>query len=98
MDQDPDRDEADYHRPVLAEVVVELMAPVLPGVVVDATFGGGGHTRRLLDEFGDDVTVIALDRDPEALANARGLRATVVEANFAEIGVAVGSLTDEPAG
>lgn len=95
MDQDPDRDEADYHRPVLAEVVVELMAPVLPGVVVDATFGGGGHTRRLLDEFGDDVTVIALDRDPEALANARGLRATVVEANFAEIGDAVGSATDE---
>jgi len=95
MDQDPDRDEADYHRPVLAEVVVELMAPVIPGVVVDATFGGGGHTRRLLDEFGDDVTVIALDRDPEALANARGLRVSVVEANFADIGAAVGSVTDE---
>jgi 16S rRNA (cytosine1402-N4)-methyltransferase len=95
MDQDPDRREAEYHRPVLAEVVVELMAPVLPGVVVDATFGGGGHTRRLLDEFGDDVTVIALDRDPEALANARGLRASVVEANFAHIGAAVNSVTDE---
>ena len=95
MDQDPDRDEADYHRPVLAEVVVELMAPVIPGVVVDATFGGGGHTRRLLDEFGDDVTVIAIDRDPEALANARGLRVSVVEANFADIGAAVGSVTDE---
>ena len=95
MDQDPDRQEADYHRPVLAEVVVELMAPVLPGVVVDATFGGGGHTRRMLDEFGDDVTVIALDRDPEALANARELRATVVEANFADLGTAVSSVTDE---
>jgi len=95
MDQDPDRDEADYHRPVLAEVVVELMAPVIPGVVVDATFGGGGHTRRLLDEFGDDVTVIAIDRDPEALANARGLRVSVVEANFADIGAAVGSVTGE---
>jgi 16S rRNA (cytosine1402-N4)-methyltransferase len=95
MDQDPARQEADYHRPVLAEVVVELMAPVLPGVVVDATFGGGGHTRRMLDEFGDDVTVIALDRDPEALANARGLRASVVEANFADIGAAVNSVTDE---
>lgn len=95
MDQDPDRQEADYHRPVLAEVVVELMAPVLPGVVVDATFGGGGHTRRMLDEFGDDVTVIALDRDPEALANARELRATAVEANFADLGTAVSSVTDE---
>jgi len=41
------------------------------------------------------VTVIALDRDPEALANARGLRVSVVEANFADIGAAVGSVTDE---
>jgi 16S rRNA (cytosine1402-N4)-methyltransferase len=95
MDQDLDRDEAEYHRPVLAEVVVELMAPVIPGVVVDATFGGGGHSRRLLDEFGDDVTVIALDRDPEALANARGLRVSVVEANFADIGAAIESVTDD---
>ena len=61
-----------YHQPVLANEVVELMAPVIPGVVVDATFGGGGHSRRLLAEFGDDVKIIAIDRDPEALANARG--------------------------
>ena len=96
MNQDRGHQEAEYHRPVLAEVVVELMAPVLPGVVVDATFGGGGHTRRMLDEFGDEVTVIAMDRDPEALANARGLRATVIEANFAEIDTVVAAVTDEP--
>ena len=96
MNQDRGHGEAEYHRPVLAEVVVELMAPVLPGVVVDATFGGGGHTRRMLDEFGEDVTVIAMDRDPEALANVRGLAATVIEANFARIDSAVTSLTDEP--
>jgi 16S rRNA (cytosine1402-N4)-methyltransferase len=96
MNQDRGHQEAEYHRPVLAEVVVELMAPVLPGVVVDATFGGGGHTRRMLDEFGEEVTVIAMDRDPEALANARGLRATVIEANFAEIDTAVAAVTDEP--
>lgn len=95
MDQDPERGEADYHRPVLAEIVVELMAPVIPGVVVDATFGGGGHTRRLLDEFGEDVTVIALDRDPDALANAGGLAATVLEANFSDIDNAVSPVTDD---
>lgn len=95
MNQDSDRGEADYHRPVLAETVVELMAPVLPGVVVDATFGGGGHTRRMLDEFGEDVTVIALDRDPDALANAGTLSATVLEANFADIDTAVSSVTDD---
>lgn len=96
MDQDPSKEAAEYHRPVLAEVVVELMAPVVPGVVVDATFGGGGHTRRLLDEFGDEVTVIAMDRDPEALANARDLPVTAVEANFADIDAAVATVTEEP--
>jgi 16S rRNA (cytosine1402-N4)-methyltransferase len=50
----------------------------------------------MLDEFGEEVTVIAMDRDPEALANARGLRATVIEANFAEIDTAVAAVTDEP--
>lgn len=85
-----------YHLPVLVEEVVELMAPVLPGLVVDATFGGGGHTRRMLDEFGDEVNVIGIDRDPDALANARGLRATVVEGNFADIDTLVAGLTDEP--
>jgi 16S rRNA (cytosine1402-N4)-methyltransferase len=85
MDQDRSAEEADYHRPVLADEVVELMAPVMPGVVVDATFGGGGHTRRLLDEFGEKVSVIAIDRDPEAVANAAGLDVTVVQGNYAHL-------------
>jgi 16S rRNA (cytosine1402-N4)-methyltransferase len=96
MNQDQGREEAAYHRPVLAEAVVDMMAPVLPGVVVDATFGGGGHTRRMLDEFGEEVTVIAMDRDPEALANARVLPVVVVQANFADIDSVVASVTDEP--
>ena len=96
MNQDQSEETAAFHRPVLVTEVVELMAPVVPGIVVDATFGGGGHTKRLLDEFGDDVTVIAIDRDPEALANASDLRATVVEANFADVDTSVASVTDEP--
>jgi len=96
MNQDPKEEPAGYHRPVLVDEVVELMAPVMPGVVVDATFGGGGHTRRMLDEFGEDVTVVAMDRDPEAVANATGLRARVVEANFADLDDVVAAVTDEP--
>ncbi len=57
MDQDRSAEQAGYHRPVLVDEVVELMAPVVPGVVVDATFGGGGHTRRMLDEFVDDMNL-----------------------------------------
>lgn len=96
MDQDQVNGEAGYHRPVLGDEVVELMAPALPGVVVDATFGGGGHTRRMLDEFGDDVTIIAIDRDPEAVATATGIGATVVQGNFADIDVIVETVTTEP--
>jgi len=96
MNQDRTSETAGYHRPVLVDEVVELLAPVLPGVVVDATFGGGGHTRRLLDEFGDDVTVIGIDRDPDAVANATGLAATVIQGNFAELEVLVRSVTAEP--
>lgn len=96
MNQDQSKEEVGYHRPVLVEEVVELMAPVTPGVVVDATFGGGGHTRRMLDEFGDEVTLIAIDRDPEALANAGELDVEAIEGNFAEIDTLVRSITDEP--
>ncbi len=96
MNQDRDKRGRDFHRPVLEHEVAGLLAPVLPGVVVDATFGGGGHTRRLLDEFGESVTVVAIDRDPEALANASALGVAFVEGNFADLGRLVASLTDEP--
>ena len=78
-----DQDGTNYHTPALVDEVVELMAPVMPGLVVDATFGGGGHSRRLIEEFGDRVQVIGVDRDPEALANAGGI--TTVEGNFADL-------------
>ncbi len=96
MNQDRQNETAEYHRPALVEEVAEMLAPVLPGVVVDATFGGGGHTRRLLSEFGEDVTVIAIDRDPEALANAADLPITAVQGNFSEIKELVSEATPAP--
>lgn len=96
MSQDRNNEDRDFHRPVLEHEVVGLLAPVLPGVVVDATFGGGGHTRRLLDEFGEDVTVVAIDRDPEALANAWELDVLTVQGNFADLGDLVASATADP--
>jgi len=96
MNQDRKKDNGSFHRPVLAQEVVDLLAPVLPGVVVDATFGGGGHSRRLLDEFGGDVTVIGIDRDPEALANAGELGVVAIEGNFADLRHLVSEATDRP--
>lgn len=80
-----DTPETDYHQPVLAEEVLELLRPVMPGLVIDATFGGGGHARRMLDEFGDEVTVVGIDRDPEAVANARAGGVDVITGNFADV-------------
>src|SRR5437773_4682631 len=74
-----------YHRPVLAEEAVELLAPRAGTLVVDATCGGGGHTERILKT---GVDVLALDQDPDAIAYTRqqlaqvGGRLTLRQANF----------------
>jgi 16S rRNA (cytosine1402-N4)-methyltransferase len=51
--------------PVMAVQVTELLSAVPSGLLVDATFGGGGHTR-LLRAARPDLDVLALDRDPDA--------------------------------
>ncbi len=82
MDQAPPQH---YHEPVLAATVVDLLRPAAPGVVLDATFGGGGHTRALLEAL-EGVTVLAVDRDPAAAANAAGLeRVEFVAGNFRDL-------------
>jgi 16S rRNA (cytosine1402-N4)-methyltransferase len=55
-----------YHKSVLVREVVQALALKPGGTYVDATFGGGGHTRALL-EADPTVTVIALDWDTVAL-------------------------------
>ncbi len=57
------------HVPVLLEEVVAALKPAPGKVVIDATFGAGGYTRRLLDA---GATVHAFDRDPDAIAAVTG--------------------------
>lgn len=57
------------HLPVLLDRVVELLAPVPPGLLVDATLGLGGHAAALLSAR-PDLRLLGLDRDPRALAGA----------------------------
>jgi 16S rRNA (cytosine1402-N4)-methyltransferase len=59
------------HQPVMGREVTELLTPVPPGLIVDATVGGGGHARLVLDAR-DDVSVLGIDRDPDAVTAARG--------------------------
>lgn len=60
------------HLPVMAEEAVSALAPLGGSgeTVVDATFGGGGHARRILKELARDGRLVAVDRDPEAAARA----------------------------
>jgi 16S rRNA (cytosine1402-N4)-methyltransferase len=88
MDQ---KKEKPYHIPVLVEEVLEYLAPKPGGVYVDATFGGGGHTRAIL-KHAPKVRVIAMDWDLNALeTNGAALqeefsdRLTLVWGNFALI-------------
>ena len=53
------------HVPVLLDEVIAALAPEPGAIIVDATFGAGGYTRRLLDA---GATVHAFDRDPDAIA------------------------------
>ena len=84
------------HVPVMLEEVVEALAPRPGGRYVDCTFGRGGHTRAVLDLIGPAGRMLAIDRDPHAVAVARELarsdpRITVHHARFGEIGDIVGT-------
>ncbi len=58
------------HRTVLLAEAVEALKVQPEGIYVDATFGRGGHSRAVLGRLGERGRLIALDRDPQAVAAA----------------------------
>jgi 16S rRNA (cytosine1402-N4)-methyltransferase len=84
------------HLPVMAAEVTELLAAVPPGLVVDATVGGGGHARALLT-IRPDLRLLGIDRDPVAVAAAGaalepfGDRVRIVKGGFEHVSEIVGS-------
>ncbi|NOZ26138.1 MAG: 16S rRNA (cytosine(1402)-N(4))-methyltransferase RsmH [Nitrospirae bacterium] len=84
------------HIPVLSQELVDLLNPVPDGVYLDATFGGGGHTRELLRRLGPDGIVVVMDRDREALERAAlGMddpRVRYVHGSFSEMAEKVRAL------
>lgn len=82
-----------YHTPVLLEETLEALNIQETGVYIDATFGGGGHSRALLSRL-TTGRVVGFDRDPEAAQNAETLasedaRFQFVFDNYAELNRAV---------
>jgi 16S rRNA (cytosine1402-N4)-methyltransferase len=81
----------DYHTPVLVEEVLRFLNIQESGVYVDATLGGGGHSEQLLLHTSDQVTVIGVDADEDALTFARqtlqrfGKRVDFIHDNFSNL-------------
>ena len=79
---------------MLAAEALAGLALEAGGYYVDATFGRGGHTALILQALGPEGRVLALDRDPEALAAGRHrfadeVRLTLVHASFADLAALV---------
>ncbi len=75
---------------MLVDEVLEVLAPSAGGFYVDGTFGRGGHTARLLQAVGAAGSVLALDRDPQAIAAGHQRfqgesRLELVHADFAQL-------------
>lgn len=75
------------HIPVLGEEAVNALAIQRDSIYVDATFGRGGHARRILAQLGEKGKLYAFDKDPEAVAAGKQLeqqdqRFTIIHAGF----------------
>jgi 16S rRNA (cytosine1402-N4)-methyltransferase len=76
------------HQSVMLDACIEGLAVRREGVYVDATFGRGGHSARILSCLGPQGRLVALDRDPAAVCAGQSWsdpRFTIVRARFSEL-------------
>ncbi|MFN3918832.1 MAG: 16S rRNA (cytosine(1402)-N(4))-methyltransferase RsmH [Methylohalobius sp.] len=84
--------DAVVHQPVMLEEALAGLAIREDGRYVDCTFGRGGHSRAILDRLGPSGRLIALDKDPEAIASpqaerlAQDERFALIHADFSRLG------------
>jgi 16S rRNA (cytosine1402-N4)-methyltransferase len=90
------------HVPVLAPELVALADPQPGELVVDCTFGGGGHARLVAERIGPTGTLVCVDRDPSAaerfaeLEPELGSRARFVGGDFADVLEALAAEGERP--
>ncbi len=85
------------HAPVLHQEVIEGLAIRPDGNYVDGTYGRGGHARSILAALGEQGRLIVMDRDPQAIADAReslgtDSRVTIIHDDYANLRAQVGEL------
>ena len=89
------------HYSVLANECMELLDIKPDGVYVDCTLGGAGHTRLILSRLGEKGRVIGIDRDNDALANAKvkinDSRFTPFKSNYEDVATVLDELGIEKA-
>ena len=78
--------EIKYHNPVLLDRSVEDLVTNLDGIYVDVTFGGGGHSRKILKSLSPEGKLFAFDQDQDAVKNTlTDPRFELIQANFKDL-------------
>ena len=73
----------EYHLPVMLNECIEGLNIRPDGVYVDVTFGGGGHSRAIMQQLGGEGRLVGFDQDADALSNAlEDSRFTLIHENF----------------
>ncbi len=86
---------------MLVDEVLAALAVQPAGLYVDATFGRGGHSARILAALGAEGRLVALDRDPDAIAAGRArfaseTRLRLVQGSFGELAALVRATAEQP--
>jgi 16S rRNA (cytosine1402-N4)-methyltransferase len=75
--------ETNYHQPVLLHESINWLNIQPHGVYFDVTFGGGGHSREILNRIGENGKLFSFDQDTDAVANSFDAQNfTLVQSNF----------------
>lgn len=75
-----------YHNPVLLKEALQGLNIQPEGIYVDVTFGGGGHSRAILEQLNSEGKLFGFDQDADASKNAlKDDRFTFVAANFSHL-------------
>lgn len=80
------------HQTVLLQEAVEALSVNPSGVYIDGTFGRGGHSRAILQRLSDAGRLLALDRDPQAIAAAQSIndpRFSIAHSHFGDLAATV---------